>query len=111
MSIMELATVAARRLPVISIVVNNASYGTIRMHQEREFPGRVSGTGLVNPDFAAVARAHGIPGCTVTDLDGFIAAVDEALADGGPALIEMQTDVARISPTMQIGEGGLAAIV
>lgn len=110
MSIMELATIAARQLPVISVVVNNASYGTIRMHQEREFPGRVSGTGLVNPDFAAVARAHGIPGHTVTEFEGFTAAVEEALAVGGPALIEMQTDVARISPTMHIGADGLAPI-
>ncbi|WP_405216996.1 thiamine pyrophosphate-dependent enzyme [Agrococcus sp. Ld7] len=109
MSSMELATVAARQLPVISIVVNNEAYGTIRMHQEREFPGRVSGTSLVNPDFAALARAHGIAGHTVTDLEGFMSAIETALASGGPSLIEMQTDVRRISPTTRIIEGGLAA--
>src|ERR687897_1080495 len=55
----ELATAAQYELPVIWIVVNNGMYGTIRMHQERDYPGRVSGTDLKNPDFAALARAYG----------------------------------------------------
>lgn len=107
MSSMELATVASRGLPVIVVVVNNGAYGTIRMHQEREFPGRSSGTSLVNPDFAALARAHGIGGSTVTDRDGFEAAITAALETGGPHLVEVLTDVAKISPTKRITEAGL----
>ncbi|OJU50875.1 MAG: thiamine pyrophosphate-binding protein, partial [Mesorhizobium sp. 61-13] len=61
----EFATAVQYNLPIIVIVVNNGIYGTIRMHQEREYPGRVSGTGLVNPDFAALARAYGGHGETV----------------------------------------------
>ncbi len=110
MSIMELATVAARDLPVISIVVNNGAYGTIRMHQEREFPGRVSGTSLTNPDFAAVARGYGIPGHSVSDLAGFTAAVDLVLERGGPAVIELRTSVNDISPTLRIADGVLRRV-
>lgn len=107
MSAMELATVAARDLPVISVVVNNDAYGTIRMHQEREYPGRVTGTTLVNPDFAALARTFGVPGVTVTTFEEFRTAADEALSRGGPALIELRTDVSEISPTMRLDPNGL----
>ena len=63
----ELATAAQYRLPVVFIVVNNGMFGTIRMHQEREYPERVHGTALENPDFAALARAYGLHGEAVED--------------------------------------------
>ena len=61
----ELATAMQYDLPIIVLVINNGMYGTIRMHQEREYPGRVSGTDLANPDFAALARAYGAFGETI----------------------------------------------
>ena len=92
----ELATAAtygARRL--VSIVVDNGSYGTIRMHQEREYPGRVSGSDLRNPDFAALARAYGWQGETVEHTAAFEPAFARALASGEPTLIHLKlpTDV------------------
>jgi acetolactate synthase-1/2/3 large subunit len=92
----ELATAAtygARRL--VSIVVDNGSYGTIRMHQEREYPGRVSGSDLRNPDFAALARAYGWQGETVENTAGFEPAFARALASGESTLIHLKlpTDV------------------
>ena len=61
----ELATAVQYELPIIVVVVDNGMYGTIRMHQERDHPGRVSGTALKNPDFAALARAYGAFGARV----------------------------------------------
>ena len=61
----ELATAVHYGLNIIFIVINNGMYGTIRMHQEREYPGRVYGTEFTNPDFAALARAYGAHGETV----------------------------------------------
>jgi acetolactate synthase-1/2/3 large subunit len=92
----ELATAAtygAGRL--VSIVVDNGSYGTIRMHQEREYPGRVSGSDLRNPDFAALARAYGWQGETVEHTAGFEPAFARALASGESTLIHLKlpTDV------------------
>ena len=69
--------------PVIFIVVNNNMYGTIRMHQEREYPEHVSGTELRNPDFAALARAYGAEGLTVRSLEGFQSAVEAARTGTG----------------------------
>lgn len=77
--------------PII-LVFNNRSYGTIRMHQERDHPERVSGTDLVNPDFAALARAYGGHGETVTRTDDFMPAFERAVASGKAALIELKTD-------------------
>jgi acetolactate synthase-1/2/3 large subunit len=98
MSGQELATAVQHELPILVIVVNNGMYGTIRMHQERHYPGRVVGTDLVNPDFAAYARAFGAHGETVTETAGFAGAVDRALASGGVALIELQIDPDAINP-------------
>jgi acetolactate synthase-1/2/3 large subunit len=77
---------------VITLVVNNGMYGTIRMHQEREYPGRVSGTELQNPDFAAYARAFGGHGERVETTDQFAPAFERALASGKPALLELRID-------------------
>ena len=80
------------------LVVNNGMYGTIRMHQERNYPGRVVGTELVNPDFAAYARAFGAHGETVTETSQFADALERALAAGRPALLELQIDPEAINP-------------
>jgi acetolactate synthase-1/2/3 large subunit len=95
----ELATASAhgvRRL--ISVVVDNGTYGTIRMHQEREFPGRVSGSDLFNPDFAALARAHGWDAVRVDQTAQFEPAFAAALAAGRPTLIHVKQD-AEVSST------------
>ena len=77
---------------LISLVVDNGTYGTIRMHQEREYPGRVSGSDLYNPDFAAMARAFGWRAATVQDTDSFEAAFAAALLGGAPMLIHLKLD-------------------
>jgi acetolactate synthase I/II/III large subunit len=90
MSSQELATAMQYGLNVIFIVVNNAHYGTIRMHQERHYPGRTHGTGLTNPDFAAFARSFGAHGETVEQTADFLPAFDRCVASGRPALIEIR---------------------
>jgi acetolactate synthase-1/2/3 large subunit len=94
----ELATAAQYDAKVTFIVVNNGMYGTIRMHQEREFPGRVSGTGLKNPDFAALARAYGMHGETVEATADFAAAFERAQNAPTSALIEVRIDPDSINP-------------
>jgi acetolactate synthase-1/2/3 large subunit len=88
----ELATAVQYGLAVIFVVVNNGMYGTIRMHQERQYPERVLGTELINPDFAALARAYGAHGETVLRTEEFAPAFERALAAGKPALIEIRVD-------------------
>ncbi len=88
----ELATAVQYDLPIIVILINNGMYGTIRMHQEREFPERTHGTMLANPDFPALARAYGCHGELVTATADFPAAFERAQASGKPALIELQID-------------------
>ncbi|MDH5329614.1 MAG: thiamine pyrophosphate-binding protein [Aquincola sp.] len=87
---------------LISVVVDNASYGTIRMHQEREYPGRVSGSDLVNPDFAALGRAYGWRAWTADRTDAFESAFSEALAAPTPGLIHLRLDTEVISPRATI---------
>ena len=77
---------------LISIVVDNGTYGTIRMHQERDYPGRVSGSDLFNPDFAALARAYGFEATTITDTAHFEPAFAEALARPKPTLLHLKLD-------------------
>ena len=88
----ELATAVQYDLPIIIFVVNNGMYGTIRMHQERDFPERVHGTALTNPDFAALARAYGAHGETVTSNAEFVPAFERAVASNKPAIIELRID-------------------
>ncbi|MBJ6723221.1 thiamine pyrophosphate-binding protein [Geomesophilobacter sediminis] len=99
----ELATAVQYNLAVVIIVVNNGMYGTIRMHQERRYPGRVSGTELSNPDFAALARAYGAFGEVVERTADFAGAFERAVACGGPALVELRVDPEAITPRMTIG--------
>lgn len=87
----ELATAVQYGLNVIFLVVNNNCYGTIRTHQERHFPGRPVATALDNPDFAALARAHGAFGATVKQTDEFENAFEQAVGANRPAVIEIQT--------------------
>jgi acetolactate synthase I/II/III large subunit len=98
----ELATAVQYKAGVLFIVFNNGMYGTIRMHQERAYPARVSGTQLQNPDFAALARAYGAYGETVETTEGFTAALLRARshiqASGLPALIELRYDADLITP-------------
>ena len=94
----ELATAVQYQLNVIFIVVNNGMYGTIRMHQEREFPGNVYGTDLTNPDFAAYARAFGAHGELVESTEQFAPAFERAINAGKPALIEIRIDPEAITP-------------
>ena len=89
----ELATASgygAKRL--VSIVVDNGTYGTIRMHQEREYPGRVSGSDLFNPDFAALAKAYGFESSTVRETAEFEPAFAAALESGKPTLLHLLLD-------------------
>jgi acetolactate synthase-1/2/3 large subunit len=88
----ELLTSVAEGTGPIILVFNNTMYGTIRMHQERRFPGRVIGTALRNPDFAALARAYGIFGKAVMRTEEFALAFEEAAAHRSGAIIELKTD-------------------
>ncbi len=91
MSAQELATVQENGLHVVIIVVNNGIYGSIRMHQEMNFPGRVHGTAICGPDFPALARAYGLRGECVERTADFPAAFARARAKAGATLIELRT--------------------
>jgi acetolactate synthase-1/2/3 large subunit len=93
----ELATAVQYGLPIVTVISNNGAYGTIRMHQEREYPGRVIGTTLVNPDFAAYARSFGAEGFTVEETADFAPAFAEALASSKPSVIVLKVDLEAIS--------------
>jgi len=95
----EFATAMQYGAAIIVLVVNNGMYGTIRMHQEREYPGRVSGTELANPDFAAYARAFGGHGETVERTADFAPAFQRAVASGRPAILELRIDPEAITPS------------
>jgi acetolactate synthase-1/2/3 large subunit len=94
----EIATAAQYGANFVALVVNNGKYGTIRMHQEREYPARVYGTELKNPDFAAYARAFGGHGETVERTEDFAPAFERAWSSGKPALIELKIDPDAITP-------------
>ncbi|MEL6363618.1 MAG: thiamine pyrophosphate-binding protein [Pseudomonadota bacterium] len=98
MSSNELATAVQYDLPVVFLVSNNGTYGTIRMHQERDYPGRVAGTDLVNPEFAAYARSFGALGARVERTEDFEAVFEEALGSGLPAVIDLAVSPREIAP-------------
>ena len=99
----EVATAAAQGLGNLTfLVVNNGSYGTIRMHQERDYPGRVIATDLANPDFNMLARAYRLHGDTVTRTEDFADAFERARAAEAPALLELQIDPDAILPNATI---------
>ena len=98
MSGQELATAAQYGATPIVLLFNNGIYGTIRMHQERDYPGRISGTDLVNPDFIAYAEAFGGHGGIVEKTEDFSAAFEAAVDSSKPAIIEIRIDPDAVSP-------------
>jgi acetolactate synthase I/II/III large subunit len=94
----ELATAVQYDAPAVFIIVNNGMYGTIRMHQEKHYPGRVIGTDIANPHFAAYARSFGAVGEIVEETAQFAPAMERALASGKPAVIEVRIDPQAITP-------------
>jgi acetolactate synthase-1/2/3 large subunit len=98
----ELATAVRQNARLLVLLIDNGSYGTIRMHQERRYPARVSATDLTNPDFAALARAYGGWAETVETTDEFAPALARALEQPGVALLHLKTDIERISPTLTV---------
>ncbi len=104
MTIQELATAVQNGLALVLIVANNGMYGTIRMHQERLFPGRVLGTSLVNPDFSALAQAFGAAGIAVTRSRDFPAVLKRALSAAIPTVIELKLDPEAISPRQTLSQ-------
>ena len=106
----EFATAVQYGAAIIVLVVNNGMYGTIRMHQEREYPGRVSGSELTNPDFAAYARAFGGHGETVERTADFAPAFQRAAASGKAAIIELRIDPEAIAPSATLSGLRAAAL-
>ena len=100
----EFATMMQYDLPVIVVVVDNGMYGTIRMHQEREYPGRISATALKNPDFAALARSYGGHGETVRATADFAPALERARKSGKPAIIHCLLDPEAITPARSLSD-------
>jgi acetolactate synthase-1/2/3 large subunit len=100
----ELATAVQYGVKPIFLVVNNGMYGTIRMHQERNYPGRISGTALTNPDFAGYARAFGAHGETVERTEDFAPAFERARNAGRAALIEIRIDPEAITPRASLSD-------
>ncbi|SMP48774.1 thiamine pyrophosphate-binding protein [Noviherbaspirillum suwonense] len=98
----ELATAMQYGAGCIVIVVNNGMYGTIRMHQEKRFPGRISATAIHNPDFVALAHSFGAYGELVEDTADFAAAFERARASGKAALLELRTDPRQITPAVRL---------
>ncbi len=100
----EFATAVQYGLPIIVVIADNGIYGTIRMHQEREYPGRISATALRNPDFAAYARAFGGFGTSVERTADFPAAFEDAQASGKPAIIRLAIDPEAITPVTTLAK-------
>ena len=100
----EIATARQYGVKIIVMVYANGSFGTIRMDQEARYPGRSYGTDLVNPDFAALGNGYGALGIKVSRDEDFLPALEQALADPGPVLIEVLTDLEYVSPTTTLKE-------
>jgi acetolactate synthase-1/2/3 large subunit len=99
----ELATAAQYGARLLVLIVNNGMYGTIRMHQERRFPGRVSGTDLASPDFVALAQSFGAYAERVDTTDAFAPAFERALAAERSAVLELRVDPNQITPDRRLG--------
>lgn len=98
MASQEFSTAVQNDLPIVVIVVNNSMYGSIRMHQELNFPGRPSGTELLNPDFAALAKSYGVHGEVIDHHDDFPAAFERAVATKRAAIIELRVNQNQLTP-------------
>ena len=108
MAAQELATAVRHEAGIVQVVIDNSSYGTIRMHQERRRPGRTRSTDLVNPDFVALARSYGVAARAATDTDELVDAVREAVASGRPALVQVTTDPEILTPAQAMAAGRAA---
>ncbi len=106
----EFATAVQYELPILFIVIDNGMYGTIRMHQERAYPGRISATQLRNPDFAAYARAFGGHGEKVETTADFAGAYDRAMRAGKPAILHVKIDPDAITPSTTLSAIRAAAL-
>lgn len=102
MTLNEMSTARQYGAKPIVVVANNGRYGTIRMHQERTYPSRVSGTDMTNPDFAALARAYGGHGESVERTEDFAAAFERAKAAGTVAVIELLLDPEALAPGQEL---------
>jgi acetolactate synthase-1/2/3 large subunit len=109
MHMQEFGTACQEGAAIIVILVDNGLYGTIRMHQERQYPGRVSATSLQNPDFAAWARSYGAFAETVEETSEFADAFRRAEASGKPALLHVKIDPEAITPTASLSQIRAAA--
>ena len=98
----ELATAVQHNANLLVLVVDNGAYGTIRMHQERDYPERISGTALRSPDFAALARAYGGWAETVERTEDFAPALARAMERDGVRLLHLKTDVEQITNSTTI---------
>ena len=110
MNCQELATAAQYGAQPIILLLNNGIYGTIRAHQEREYPGRVSGTDMINPDFVALARAYGFHAERVSTTAEFAAAFDRALASVTGALLDLDISPEALTPRMTLSQIRAAAL-
>jgi acetolactate synthase I/II/III large subunit len=104
MVMQEFGTAAQYGANILVLVCDNGMYGTIRMHQQKHYPKRPSGTSLVNPDFAMIAKAYGCYGATATSNAEFEAAFAEARLANKPALIHLKMDPAALSPKIRLEE-------
>ena len=104
MSVQELATAVQYEAPIVVLVVDNGMLGTIRMHQERQYPGRVSATELVNPDFAALGTAYGGYGERVERTEDFAAAFERVLDSRLPAVLHLVVDPEAITPRQTLSQ-------
>ncbi len=104
MTMQEFGTAVQASANIIVLLIDNGIYGTIRMHQERHFPGRVSATTLQNPDFAVLASAYGAFSCTVNTDAEFLPALQQAMAADTPSLIHVHISAEAITPTMTLSQ-------
>ena len=104
MTCQELATAAQAQIFPIILIVNNATYGTIRVHQEKNYPGRVSCTDIVNPDFIGLAQSFGFLGISVKTTDEFSAAFSQALCSENGAVLDLHVSSESLVPRQSLSE-------
>ncbi|PVB63145.1 thiamine pyrophosphate-binding protein [Labrenzia sp. 011] len=110
MTLQEFGTACQEGANIIVLAIDNGMYGTIRMHQERHYPGRPSATRLVNPDFAALAHSYGAYGETVEATDAFGPAFERARASGRPAILHLKLDPEALTPSASLSDIRAAAM-
>jgi acetolactate synthase-1/2/3 large subunit len=105
----ELATAVRHEVGVVFVVIDNGQYGTIRMHQERHYPGRGYGTELVNPDFVALARSFGIEACSVSRSEELVETVQSMVEAGRPGFIHVPLPAEMLTPPRPAAAHALGA--